>query len=82
MVARGRFELTTFGLCDLTQLSLRVGLHPDDLESARSEREASAPQVEERLKAGQNRKRSSCWKIDVRLVYLLSVDGGAAVKLM
>ncbi len=71
MVARGRFELTTFGLCDLTQLSLRVGLHPDDLESARSEREASAPQVEERLKAGQNRKRSSdCWKIDVRLVYL------------
>ena len=22
-----RFELTTFGLCDLTQLSLRVGLY-------------------------------------------------------
>jgi hypothetical protein len=30
MVAGVRFELTTFGLCDLTQLSLRVGLslHP------------------------------------------------------
>ena len=27
MVAGGRFELTTFGLCDLTQLSLRVGLY-------------------------------------------------------
>ena len=27
MVAGVRFELTTFGLCDLTQLSLRVGLH-------------------------------------------------------
>jgi hypothetical protein len=25
MVAGVRFELTTFGLCDLTQLSLRVG---------------------------------------------------------
>ncbi len=32
MVAGVRFELTTFGLCDLTQLSLRVGLylHPAD----------------------------------------------------
>jgi hypothetical protein len=31
MVAGVRFELTTFGLCDLTQLSLRVGLylHPE-----------------------------------------------------
>ncbi len=28
MVAGVRFELTTFGLCDLTQLSLRVGLYP------------------------------------------------------
>ena len=27
MVAGVRFELTTFGLCDLTQLSLRVGLY-------------------------------------------------------
>jgi len=27
MVAGGRFELATFGLCDLTQLSLRVGLY-------------------------------------------------------
>src|SRR5215469_18534796 len=26
LVAGVRFELTTFGLCDLTQLSLRVGL--------------------------------------------------------
>jgi hypothetical protein len=26
MVAGSKFELTTFGLCDLTQLSLRVGL--------------------------------------------------------
>ena len=31
LVAGVRFELTTFGLCDLTQLSLRVGLylHPE-----------------------------------------------------
>jgi len=27
LVAGVRFELTTFGLCDLTQLSLRVGLY-------------------------------------------------------
>ena len=27
MVAGVRFELTTFGLCDLTQLSMRVGLY-------------------------------------------------------
>ncbi len=27
VVAGVRFELTTFGLCDLTQLSLRVGLY-------------------------------------------------------
>ena len=27
MVAGGRFELTTFGLGDLTQLSVRVGLY-------------------------------------------------------
>jgi len=27
MVAGARFELTTFGLCDLTQLSLRAGLY-------------------------------------------------------
>ena len=27
MVAGVRFELTTFGLCDLTQLLLRVGLY-------------------------------------------------------
>jgi hypothetical protein len=30
IVAEGQIELTTFGLCDLTRLSLRVGLclHP------------------------------------------------------
>jgi hypothetical protein len=27
LVAGVRFELTTFGLCDLSQLSLRVGLY-------------------------------------------------------
>jgi hypothetical protein len=34
MVAGVRFELTTFGLCDLSQLSLRVGLylHPVTVE--------------------------------------------------
>src|SRR6266513_6339185 len=35
MVAGVRFELTTFGLCDLTQLSLRVGLylHPEERDA-------------------------------------------------
>src|SRR6266566_9257125 len=35
MVAGVRFELTTFGLCDLTQLSLRVVLylHPEERDS-------------------------------------------------
>src|SRR6267142_2850403 len=35
MVAGVRFELTTFGLCDLTQLSLRVGLylHPGERDA-------------------------------------------------
>src|SRR5712664_1020109 len=35
MVAGRRFELTTFGLCDLTQLSLRVGLylHPEERDA-------------------------------------------------
>ena len=35
MVAGVRFELTTFGLCDLTQLSLRVGLylHPAERDA-------------------------------------------------
>jgi len=35
MVAGVRFELTTFGLCDLTQLSLRVGLylHPSERDA-------------------------------------------------
>ena len=35
LVAGGRFELTTFGLCDLTQLSLRVGLylHPGERDA-------------------------------------------------
>ncbi len=35
MVVGVRFELTTFGLCDLTQLSLRVGLylHPGERDA-------------------------------------------------
>jgi hypothetical protein len=35
LVAGGRFELPTFGLCDLTQLSLRVGLylHPAERDA-------------------------------------------------
>ena len=35
MVAGVRFELTTFGLCELTQLSLRVGLylHPAERDA-------------------------------------------------
>ena len=35
MVAGVRFELTTFGLCDLTQLSLRVRLylHPGERDA-------------------------------------------------
>ena len=33
MVAGVRFKLTTFGLCDLTQLSPSVGLYPQPVET-------------------------------------------------
>ena len=38
MVAGVRFELTTSGLCDLTQLSLRVGLYLHPVERDRPNR--------------------------------------------
>jgi hypothetical protein len=36
MIAGGRFEPTTFGVCDLTQLSLRVGLYLQSFRLPRS----------------------------------------------